>query len=466
MGLMIAPRFQCSICFTVTAAVAAVLWAAALTSSNGVEPDADYRRLIAELGSDDFMVRQRATAELEQAGATAIPQITAAASAQDAEVRRRALGILLLQALSPQSDLRGASREALRELEKSSTPRIAGIARGTLERVHEVTASVAAAELNHLGASVMPVPSGEPLTFNVQIRQTWAGGDERLSLLNELGEVPWLSMENSPVTDAALVHVAKLSRGTTGLTKLYLGSSAITGSNLAVLAPLTRLQYLSLKQLPLDDAKLAALPEFPELQYLGLDGTKIGDEGLKAVARYVQLQVLWLDHTPVTDAGLAHLKPLASLRTLYLPGTNTAGPGLAELRNLSNLNSLSLKGSKLSPASLKYVAQLEQLESLGLDQTNVTDDQLADLTGLSRLRILWLSSTSISDVGLEHLKSLRGLQILHLSDTQVSNEGVAELRRSLPNCQVTIVGRLEQAPAVPRIPPQRAAPPPVRRPSP
>ena len=82
-----------------------------------------------------------------------------------------------------------------------------------------------------------------------------------------------------------------------------------------------KLQYLSLKQLPIVDEQIATLPDFPDLQYLGLDGTKIGDAGLKSLARYPLLQVLWLDNTPVTDAGLVHLRSLASLRTLYLPGT-------------------------------------------------------------------------------------------------------------------------------------------------
>src|SRR5439155_27209993 len=131
----------------------------------------------------------------------------------------------------------------------------------------------AVAELTRLGATVTPVQTGEPLVFNVQIRQTWNGGDVGLSLLEQLREVPWWSLENSPVGDGALVHIAKLGRASYGLSKLYLGSSRISGIGLPQLAPLRSLQYLSLKQLPIDDARLARLPDFPQLQYLGLDGT-------------------------------------------------------------------------------------------------------------------------------------------------------------------------------------------------
>jgi hypothetical protein len=436
------------------AAIAMLAGALMTMSSRSItagEPNAALAARVAELGSGDFAVRQQATAELEQAGAEAVPLIARAAIAGDAEVRTRAQAILLGQAVSQRPELREAARSSLREWSQLADSDGGNRAQVAARRLREALASLVSAELTRLGAMVMPVQNGPPLTYNVQLGQAWAGGDERLALLADLGDVIWLSVENARLSDAALAHIAKL----TSLTRLFLGSSRITGTSLAQLAPLKKLQYLSLKQLPINDARLAALPDFPELQYLGLDGTRVGNDGLRKVARYPQLQVLWLDNTAVTDAGLANLEPLANLRTLYLPGTNTAGPGLADLQHLPNLTSISLQGVTLSPQSLRYVAQLEQLESLGLDRTNVTDDQLADLSGLGRLRVLWLSGTQVGDPGLEHLRSLRKLEMVHLSDTQISSEGAAELQRALPNCQVTTAGRLGAAGA----PPANRAPP-------
>jgi len=395
-------------------------------------PLGEWTRRVAELGSDSFATRQRATQELETAGPEVIPLVAEAVRSGDAEVRMRALGILLAQSLSREPVRREKVRAALAGLISSSDPQAARFARGASDRIREVTAALAAAELTRLGATIMPVENSSPLKYNVQIRQTWSGGDERLSLVTELGEVPWLSMENAPVSDACLVHVARL----TSLNKLYLGSSRIRCDRLGELAPLKQLEYLSLKQLPLDDAKLATLPVFPYLRYLGLDGTQISDQGLVHLARYPQLQTLWLDQTKITDAGLVHLKPLVNLRTLFLPGTRTAGPGLAELKHLPSLSYLSLKEAKLAPDSLKHIGQIEQLETLGLDHTNVTDDQLADLAGLTQLRILWLSKTEVSDAGLEHLKALKSLQVLYLHGSQVSAEGAEELRKALPQCHV------------------------------
>ncbi len=430
------PR-QCTL-----AGFVAILLAAAVVTPAGAQDE--LARRVSELGSSDFATRQQATAVLAEAGSDAFGPLEIAAASTDAEIRRRALSILFAHSLSGRLDDRALAQNALQRLAASSSPPAAATARDTLDRVREVIAGNAVAELSRLGASIMPVQTGEPLVFNVQIRQTWSGGDAGLALLEHLHEVPWLSLENSPISDAGLVHIAKLGRASYGLSKLYLGSSQITGSGLPLLAPLQSLQYLSLKQLPIDDERLAKLPDFAQLQYLGLDGTRVGDEGLKTLARYPQLQVLWLDNTPVTDAGLVHLLPLSRLRTLYLPSTNTAGPGLAELRALPNLTSLSLKGAKLLPNSLKHVAQLEQLESLGLDMTNVNDDQLADLAGLGRLRVLWLSGTAIGDPGIQHLKSLHSLQMLHLTDTQVTSDGAAEIQRALPGCQL-LLGRFQQS---------------------
>jgi Leucine-rich repeat (LRR) protein len=393
----------------------------------------DLNQWVKNLSSADFSVRQQAVTNLEGAGAEVIPMVAAQLDSTDREVRSRAFEVLLSHALSLRMDRRKAALAELTRLANSSEEeRASSVAKIALAKIRELTTALAAGELTRLGATVMPVEGADPPKYNVQIPQKWLGGDDRLSRLTDLADVPFLSMENAPVTDASLVHVARL----TNLTKLYLGSTRLTGRYLDKLAPLKQLQYLSLRQLPIDDAKLRTLPTFSNLQYFGLDGTQIGNEGLKELRRFPKLQTLWLDQTQITDAGLVHFKALLNLRTLFLPGTKTTGPGLAELRHLPALTYLSLKGTKLTDDSLKHVGQIEQLETLGLDHTNVTDDQLADLAGLSQLRILWLSKTEITDAGIEHLKSLKNLQVVYLHGSQVSSDAAADLQRAIPNCHV------------------------------
>ena len=421
---------------TIFLAVALLLAALPLCAAEPAEQD-EFLKAATRLGSREFVVRQEATRLLEDAGPAAIPALSHAVETGDGESRSRAIGVLMRHAFGSEFAWRALARAALVELCDSGNPQAAREAREAALDIERRIVALASAELTEFGAHVMPQRGDDPNNpqdneIKVQLGQGWRGGDQRLSLLVDLGSVPWLSLENAPVSDAGLVHVGKLHK----LERLYLGSSRVGGSGLKHLDSLSQLRYLSLKQLPIDDAKLATLPELPALQDLGLDYTRITNDGLVHLARYPQLSRLWLDHTPVTDAGLVHLAKLPNLKTLFLPGTNTAGPGLAELRHLSGLMYLSLKEVKLQPESAKYIAQLEQLETLGLDHTNVTDDQLVDLASLTNLRILWLSKTDITDQGLRHLHELKNLQVIYLHGSQVSSEGADELRRALPQCHV------------------------------
>ena len=424
------------------AALCLVAWGAVwLFIAPGVSAQAQpaedsLARSIVDLKSDEFQLRQRATKELEIAGPAAVPLLAEAVKSSDKEVRARAIGILLAQASSKEPQRRDTARAALVELSSSANRTVSQAAWAALISARDGGAAVAAAELTRLGAMVekasVPGDNTGPPHYNVMIRQAWTGGDKGLALISELGNVPFLTMENAPLHDNCLVHVAKL----TGLTRLYIGSTKITGSGLAMLAPLVKLQQLSLRELPIDDAKLARLPSFENLRYLGLDGTQVTDRGLKELARFPQLQMLWLNQTRVSDAGLVHLKALPELYTLFLAGTKVSGPGLAELRNLPRLNYLSLKGNKLDQGSVRLLGQLEQLETLGLDETNVTDDQLAALTGLTRLRRLYLTKTDITDAGLEYLKDLPQLETVYVGETQVSAEGIDKLRKVRPSYDV------------------------------
>src|SRR5262245_1310973 len=78
----------------------------------------DVARLIADLSSDDFLVRQRATAQLQQAGEEALPHVLVALRSPNSEVRSRSWNILLAQALSPRADVRESARSAIRQLEQ------------------------------------------------------------------------------------------------------------------------------------------------------------------------------------------------------------------------------------------------------------------------------------------------------------------------------------------------------------
>ena len=120
-----------------------------------------------------------------------------------------------------------------------------------------------------------------------------------------------------------------------------------------------------------------------------------------------------LTNSRITDAELGQLEELTGLQTLDLGGTKISNAGLAHLTDLSNLVTLSLHS------------------------TRITDAGLLHLKGLIGLKTLWLGGTTVSDNGLKHLAGLANLQSIGLEDTKTTGEGIAELRRALPQCQVS-----------------------------
>ena len=46
-------------------------------------------------------------------------------------------------------------------------------------------------------------------------------------------------------------------------------------------------------------------------------------------------------------------------------------------------------------------------------------------------------NTQVTDASLEHFKGLTNLQELALHGTQVTDAGVTELKKALPNCQIS-----------------------------
>src|SRR5207249_9637282 len=98
----------------------AIFIAAALAASTGAHDD--LSQLVADLGSSDFATRQQATAALAEAGSEAFGPLEVAAASTDAEVRRRALSILLAHSLSGRTDWRALAQGALQRVAQSSSP--------------------------------------------------------------------------------------------------------------------------------------------------------------------------------------------------------------------------------------------------------------------------------------------------------------------------------------------------------
>ena len=103
--------------------------------------------------------------------------------------------------------------------------------------------------------------------------------DSNLSQLNAIGNVIWLNLANTKITDDGLKHLAGIK-----LKKLHLEKTAI------------------------GDKGLAHLKEQTELEYLNLYATKVTDEGLVHLHGMKNLKRLYVWQSQVTPEGMKQLE--------------------------------------------------------------------------------------------------------------------------------------------------------------
>ena len=155
--------------------------------------------------------------------------------------------------------------------------------------------------------------------------------------------------------------------------KLDLLSTQISDRELGnLLSSLNDLRFLSLAETRVGDAGLVHLQSLTHLQELHLDHSDITDEGLKLLTTLPTLEILDLKGTRITDDGLVHVGRLAGLKGLYLTRTGITDAGLGHLRNLSKLETLILWDTAIGDAGLEHLKSFRHLKEVILWNTRVT----------------------------------------------------------------------------------------------
>ncbi len=145
------------------------------------------------------------------------------------------------------------------------------------------------------------------------------------------GHVVSVDLSDTPVRDKMLAAIAVFPDvQTINCTN----ASHITGSGLAALRGLSKLETLYLVHTQVDDAGLKHIRHLTSLKTLQLGHTKITDAGMPALDSLTQLQTLSIASTAVSDAGLVQLRDLRNLSTLILRDTKTTRRGVQELRRM------------------------------------------------------------------------------------------------------------------------------------
>lgn len=188
------------------------------------------------------------------------------------------------------------------------------------------------------GRFTMPAWSrdGTRLAFDMRSgnrREIWMVETEALTGLKpsrlSKSNLTRLSLIDRNITDASL---ARQLEGITALRELVLQNTPITDAGLVHLKGLTSLERLLLGKTNITDAGLVHLKDLAALKHLCMHDTAISDAGLAQLQGLTSLETLCLGNTNITDAGLVHLQGLTSLKNLHVNGTKVTEAAVNALR--------------------------------------------------------------------------------------------------------------------------------------
>jgi len=189
--------------------------------------------------------------------------------------------------------------------------------------------------------------------------------DSAMRQVGMLGQLTSLNLAGVPLSDKGVAELGKLKN----LTRLSLGgtASAITDVGVAALAPLGKLQQLSLAFTQVTGAIGPVLGGFSDLENLSLSHTQFDSAAMEHLAGLRRLKSLDLTDTKMDDAGLRHLAACKSLQSLSLRNTPITNEGLQALESLPELKKLDIRGTRTTNAGWSRLLDAPSLTAIEFD---------------------------------------------------------------------------------------------------
>lgn len=150
-----------------------------------------------------------------------------------------------------------------------------------------------------------------------------------LAQLGQLSGLRELDLQGVPVTRSGIEAISAL----TSLTSLSIAGPGVSDESLRLLRPLTGLEKLDVGHSAVTGTGLAEFVDMP-LRELDLFGCKLTEDGLDAISKLKSLEVLNLQFTPVTDSSILRLKDCTRLREMWLLSTQATEAGAEALSKL------------------------------------------------------------------------------------------------------------------------------------
>jgi hypothetical protein len=218
-----------------------------------------------------------------------------------------------------------------------------------------------------------------------------------------------------------------------------------TDDDFRKVAQLTHLTTLNFSK-GLDDAQLALLTPLTDVEYIQTNQIEVTDDGLKSFKQMKKLRNLKFFHPgkSFTGVGLAQLTDLLNLQSLTVAGSlSFADEGMAAVGKLKQLHEFRSWHAGPTAEGVAKLKSLPVLKSLNLGQrlaykppTTVSDQTVAVLIAIPSLESIQLSEARMTFDALSQLKQLANLKTLTLDNIDIPEADIERLRKELPKVQI------------------------------
>ncbi|KAK6279708.1 hypothetical protein POUND7_019975, partial [Theobroma cacao] len=242
------------------------------------------------------------------------------------------------------------------------------------------------------------------------------------------GEIPSEIFELSHLEDLDLsrnlVNLQKqgfyiLAEKLTKLSKLYLSDVKISSRVPAVLANLSSLTALILKNCSLHGELPTGILQLPNLKHLRLELNPDLAGYIPNIHGGYPLMELSLAHTNFSGQLPESIGKLRSLQLLDIYNCRFEGSIPTSIGNLTNLNYLDLSYNNFSGPIPHLLGNLNQLDTLDLSFNKFVGEIPSSLANLSQLTYLSLSTNNFSPRPLSWLGKQTKLNLLDLTETNL-----------------------------------------------
>lgn len=266
-------------------------------SDDSVGPDAptiqQVETWVADLSSDSYLRRKRATRQLIDAGQVAVNPVVAVLGGGDLETTERALTVLQEIAIdepflpgqaSGDDELYGQAWQQLNALASTGGSRAAR-AQQAIAEIRDIRRKQAVDRLGGSGISIglheFVFNARSELKRIVQVDENFAGPDTVLPLLQWINRISYARIKGAAIRRPVLEGIVQMP----DLQTIAIVEGEIDRESLQVLGGLSKLQHLEFRYVPMSGEMVDYLATLPITVSLTLNGTGAPEERVEALQR-------------------------------------------------------------------------------------------------------------------------------------------------------------------------------------